>query len=113
LEYGLLTPHRTSGTISPIGICVMKSGPSMPGNEAIAFAKAMTQYEFGRFYWDERRQNEIRPTRRRLRASQNRSEGFNGAKMAAAIGGRRDTVYREDGDSGVLRSGVKLPAVKK
>jgi len=68
LEYGLLTPHRTSGTISPIGICVMKSGPSMPGNEAIAFAKAMTQYEFGRFYWDERRQNEMRLSLARAKA---------------------------------------------
>jgi len=68
LQYGLLTPHRTSGTISPIGIWVMKPGPSMPGNEAIAFAKAMTQYEFGRFYWDERRQNEMRLSLARAKA---------------------------------------------
>jgi hypothetical protein len=38
----------------------MKSGASLPGNDAIAFAKAMTQYEFGRFYWDDRRQDEVR-----------------------------------------------------
>jgi hypothetical protein len=38
----------------------MKSGASLPENDAIAFAKAMTQYEFGRFYWDDRRQDEVR-----------------------------------------------------
>jgi len=40
----------------------------MPGNEAIAFARAMTQYEFGRFYWDDRRQNEIRLSLARAKA---------------------------------------------
>ena len=38
----------------------MKSGRSLPGHEATAFAKAITQHEFGRFYWDESRQDEVR-----------------------------------------------------
>jgi hypothetical protein len=38
----------------------MKSAAPFPGSEAIAFAKAMTQHEFGRFYWDESRQDEVR-----------------------------------------------------
>jgi len=43
-----------------IGTRAMKSGPSMPLQEATAFAKAITQHEFGRFYWDDRRQDEVR-----------------------------------------------------
>ena len=38
----------------------MKSGSSMRGNEAAVFAKAMTHHEFGRFYWDDQRQDEVR-----------------------------------------------------
>src|SRR6516225_2676945 len=55
----LLTPHGTSGRMSLVGSCAMKSGPSLPGHEATAFAKAMTQHEFDRFYWDESRQDEV------------------------------------------------------
>ena len=29
-------------------------------NQAASFAKAITQNEFGRFYWDERRESEVR-----------------------------------------------------
>jgi hypothetical protein len=38
----------------------MKSAPSLPGYDATAFAKAMTKHEFGRFYWDDSRQDEVR-----------------------------------------------------
>ena len=38
----------------------MKTGPSMPRNEATVFATAMAQHEFGRFYWDDKRQDEVR-----------------------------------------------------
>jgi len=46
--------------ISPIGARAMKSGPSLPVHDATAFAKAITQHEFGRFYWDDSRQDEVR-----------------------------------------------------
>ena len=55
-----MTPHQMSGTIPMNGTCAMKSAPPMPLPEASAFAKAMTQHEFGRFYWDESRQDEVR-----------------------------------------------------
>ena len=64
----VMTPHQTSGTISVIGSRAMKCGSFFPGNEATAFAKAMTQHEFGRFYWDERRQNEMRLSLARAKA---------------------------------------------
>ena len=39
----------------------MKSTVSLPAKEpAAVFAKAVTQYDFGRFYWDELRQDEVR-----------------------------------------------------
>jgi hypothetical protein len=38
-----------------IGTRAMKSV-----QEATAFAKAMTQHEFGRFYWDDTRREEVR-----------------------------------------------------
>ena len=56
----LLTSHGNLGRISQIGTCAMKSAPSLPGYEATDFAKAMTKHEFGRFYWDDSRQDEVR-----------------------------------------------------
>ena len=37
-------------------------------DQTASFAKAITQYEFGRFYWDDRRESELRRSLARAKA---------------------------------------------
>ena len=48
------------GGLTPIGNLVQHVISVPEKDQAGSFAKAITQSEFGRFYWDDRRESEVR-----------------------------------------------------
>jgi hypothetical protein len=60
-KHSVLTQHQSSDTIAPTQGAPMKQILAATAQEqAASFAKAITRDEFGRFYWDERREIEVR-----------------------------------------------------